>query len=95
MEDNIEPTSKRKFWRVLPRLQSISTIEVMRRFPVIEDLIAVLNRSKKCCQYVGKSKNAEGGYGFDDELLFGMCFGTVSAISYSAAKFHDQKMKLT
>ena len=67
----------------------------MCRLPVIEDLIAILDRRKKCCQDVGESKSVKGDYGFDDELLFGTCFETVSAITSSAAKFHDQRMKPT
>jgi hypothetical protein len=44
MKSNIEPTPNRVFRRIFPGLKAVSMIQVMGWFPVIENLITVLNR---------------------------------------------------
>ena len=44
VEDDVQPASDRVIGRVLPRLKAIAVGKVVRRFPVVEGLVAVLDR---------------------------------------------------
>ncbi len=59
MERDIEPTSYGERGRVLPSLQSVAMAEVVCRFPVVEGLVAILNRGKQGGDGVGDQKNVE------------------------------------
>lgn len=45
MQADVEPTPYGILGGILPRLQSIPMIKIMRRLPIIEDLVAILDRS--------------------------------------------------
>lgn len=47
MKRDIQPASDRIDRRIFPCLESVSIVDVMRWFPEIEHLVAILNRSKK------------------------------------------------
>src|SRR5690242_6841586 len=48
--------------RVLPGLQSIAMIEIVRRLPIVEDLVAVLDWCKESSYDVGGREDIEGNY---------------------------------
>jgi len=48
MYANVCPASNSIHWGVFPSLQSVAVIEIMGRFPVVEDLIAILYRRIEC-----------------------------------------------
>lgn len=59
MEACIGPTADGIVGRVLPRLQSIAVIEVVRRLPVIEDFITVLNWRADSSSHIGCQKKVK------------------------------------
>ena len=82
MDNNVEPASESKLGRVFPCLQPIATVQVVGGLPVVEDLIAVLDRRIECSKNVHSSEDVEGGYGFDDELILGPWLRTLSEFSH-------------
>ena len=60
METDIEPAADGILGRVLPRLEAIAVAEVMRWFPVVEDLVAVLDGRKGGREEVGREKSVKG-----------------------------------
>jgi len=60
MEAGIGPASDGIFRGVFPGLQAVSMVEVVARLPVVEDLVAVLNRRKGGSDKVGDGEDGEG-----------------------------------
>ena len=50
MNASISPAANSVDGRVLPSLQPVAMVEVMRGFPVVEDLVAVLDWREECCK---------------------------------------------
>ena len=44
MERDVGPASDAELWGVLPGLKSVAMVKVMQGFPIVESLIAVLDR---------------------------------------------------
>lgn len=60
MEGDIEPTSDRVVGRVLPRLEAISMGKVVRRFPIVEGFVAVLDRGEQGRHDIRGEEEEEG-----------------------------------
>jgi hypothetical protein len=60
MQPDVKPAPDGKLWRVLPGLQAISVRQVVRRLPVIERLIAILDRSEESGNDIGGEEDVEG-----------------------------------
>jgi hypothetical protein len=43
VDPSISPRPDGIYWRVLPCLETMAISEVMRRFPIVKDLVAVLD----------------------------------------------------
>jgi hypothetical protein len=63
MEPDISPASDSVVGRILPGLQPITMRKVVGRFPVIERLIAILDRRKERGRHVGRQEHIEGRNG--------------------------------
>ena len=61
VEDDVEPTADSIVWRIFPRLKTIAMRQVVSRLPVIERLIAILNRSEPGGYESGAEEPVEGG----------------------------------
>ena len=68
MDDDVKPASDRKFRRVFPCLQTITPVQVMRRLPVIEHFIAVLDGSIERCENVHDCKYIKRADGIEERL---------------------------
>lgn len=80
VQGDIEPAADGVVGRVLPRLQAIAVREIVRGFPVVEGLIAVLNGRKEGGDQAGSQEDVEGLDGLD-----GIRAAAPSTISSSAA----------
>lgn len=67
MEDNVEPAPYRIVGRIFPGLQSVAMAQVVRRFPVVECLVAILYGCVKCCEDIGTEEDVESANWFDSE----------------------------
>ena len=67
MQGNIQPAPNRILGRVLPGLQSIVMAEIVRRFPVIERLVAVLYRGIEGSKKIGNEEDIESPNWLDCE----------------------------
>jgi hypothetical protein len=65
MYTNVGPAPDRIFGRIFPCLETIVMAEVVRRFPVVEYLIAVLYWGEGCRNNMGSEEYIEGDNGFD------------------------------
>ena len=59
MYEDVEPASNGIFWRVFPCLQAIAVVEVVRRLPIVEDFVTVLDWSVQCSDGVDCCKEEE------------------------------------
>lgn len=60
MNQDVSPATDAEFGRVLPGLQAIAVSQVVQRLPVIEGLVAVLNRCIRCRKEMGDEAYVEG-----------------------------------
>ena len=49
VDPSVSPRSDRVDWRILPCLESMAIGKVMRWFPVVEDLVTILDRMIERC----------------------------------------------
>jgi hypothetical protein len=70
VESRIRPAPDGILGRVLPRLQSIAVVEVVRRLPVVEDLVTVLDGREKGSGNIGSGEDVEGNDGLELEWRF-------------------------
>lgn len=77
--DDVKPAPDRVLGGILPSLQTIAMIEIMRRFPIVEHLIAILYRSIKCSKSIGKGEYIER----NDRLNKGRVRGRPSIETFS------------
>lgn len=61
VECNVEPAANGIVGRVFPCLEAVVMRQVMGWFPVIERLVAILNRSEPCGNESGSEEPVEGG----------------------------------
>jgi hypothetical protein len=59
MKRHVEPASDGVYRRVFPCLQTISMIQVVCRFPEVEDFVAVLNGREKGCKAIRDETQVE------------------------------------
>jgi hypothetical protein len=67
VQGNIQPAPNCILGRVLPGLQSIVMAEIVRRFPVIERLVAVLYRGIEGSKKIGDEEDIESPNWLDCE----------------------------
>ena len=67
VEGHVQPAADGVVGRVLPRLQAVAMAEVVGGLPVVEGLVAVLDRGEEGGGEVGAQENVEGRDGLDGE----------------------------
>lgn len=60
MQTDVKPTPNGIVGRVFPCLETVAMAQVVRRFPVVEGLVAILDRSKQGGNQVRAEKAIEG-----------------------------------
>lgn len=65
MNGNVKPATDGIVGRVLPRLQAVAMAEVVCGLPVVEGLVAVLDRGEEGGKEVGAEEDVKGRDGLD------------------------------
>ena len=69
MDDDIQPAANAVFRGVLPGLQAVTMVEIMRWLPIVEDFITILNWCIRCRKQVDKEKCVESSDWIDQRLI--------------------------
>ena len=69
MQDDVCPASDGIGRGQFPGLEAIFVVEIVSRLPVVEDLIAVLDRAEDSGQSVGSEEDVERKDGFNMKLV--------------------------
>lgn len=92
VDGNVQPAADGVVGRVLPRLQAVAMAEVVCGLPVVEGLVAVLNRGEEGGDDVGGEEDVEGRDGLDGEGILD-CPGGV-ALSVVVPKEEGLQLQL-
>ena len=69
MDDYVEPAANGELRGVFPGLEPIATVQIVRWLPVVEDLIAILDRRVEGRENVDGSEDVEGTYRLNRGLV--------------------------